>query len=165
MENNAVKRIERSMPTTKAGVETFAIDINKQLEDGEISGLELLKTFKMIEKLQEYVKDKMIAAALKEADQHPGKDLEAFGVSFKKIEAGTKYDFSNCNDVQHREIMRTEEKLKAEKKKREDFLKTIDGSLTIQGKFVDTDSGEEIVNPVLYPPTKISTSTLQVIIK
>ncbi len=162
MENNAIEKIESVIPTTKLGIQKFAIDINQQLEDGEISGLELLKTFKMIEKLQEFVKDKMMEAAIAEADKHPGKELELFGVSFTKMESGVSYDYSGCNDRMYSSIISTEEKLKEEKKKREIFLKSIDGSINMED--IDEETGE-VANKKVYPPVKSSKSTLQVKIK
>lgn len=162
---NALKKIETVMPTTKLGIQEFAVEINQQLDNGDISGMELLRTFKMFEKLQAAVKDKMIKAAIKEADHYPGNEIEAFGVSFKKVEAGVKYDYSHCNDFTYGEIIKQETKVKKERETRETFLKQIDGSLPTKGTYVDTESGEEIVDPVLYPPVKTSSSTLQVTIK
>lgn len=166
MENNVIKRIEDALPvSTKEGLQKFAIEINDQLETGSLSGMELLKTFKMIEKLQEYVKSKMIKAAVEEASKYPEAVIERFGVTFKKTEVGTSWDYSNTNDFQYKSILETEEKLKKEKKQREDFLKSIQGSLTLSGEFVDTETGDVTKELTLYPPTKISTSTLSVTIK
>lgn len=162
---NALKKIETVIPTTKLAIQELAVQINQQLDNGEISGMELLRTFKMMEKLQAAVKDKMIQAAIKEADRHPGKEIDALGVSFKKVEVGVKFDYSSCNDFTYNEILKQETKVKKEKDNRENFLKQIDGSMPTKGKYVDTDSGEEIVDPILYPPVRTSTSTLQVTIK
>lgn len=162
METNAVKKIETVIPTTKVGLQEFAIEINQQIEKGEINPLELLKTFKMIGKLEEMVKEKMMKAAIIEANKYPEKDVELFGVSFKKMEAGTKYDYSNCNDIQYQKIVATEKTIVDERKKREDFLKAIDSSMVIE--VVDESTGE-VKNDTVYQAVKTSTSTLQVTIK
>jgi len=157
-DNDLVKRFEESMPTTKDQVTDIAFDLIEKLDNGDISGLELLRNFKMIEKIQEQVKESLMRAALREADNNPGKEFTAFGVSFTKMEAGTKYDYSKCGDETYETILHTMENIDKEKKKRETLLKSIDGSMEI----VDTDTGE---TKVLYPPLKTSTSTLQVKIK
>ena len=160
MENeNIVQKFEQGMPTTKAQVTDIAFDLINKLDNGEISALQLLRNFKMIEKIQEQVKESLMRAALNEADKNPGKEFEAHGVSFTKMEAATKYDYSKCGDEQYVAILSTEEKLKKEKTAREAFLKSIQGQFDL----VDTDSGEIVAT--LYPPTKTSTSTLQVKIK
>lgn len=159
METNVVKRFETVIPTTKQGIQKLAVDIIQQLDNGDISGLELLKNFKMIEKLQEIVKEKMIKTALIEADKYKEKDVAAYGVTFTKMEAGVKYDYSGCGDETYLRLLKAEEELKAEKKKREDLLKAIDGHIVTE--VVDEDTGE-VVNAKLYPPVKTSTTTLQV---
>ena len=157
--NNSVQAFEQAMPTTKAQVTDIAFDLINKLDNGEVSGLQLLRNFKMIEKIQEQVKEALMRAALLEADKNPGKEFEAHGVSFTKMEGGTKYDYSKCGDEQYYAIIATEEKLKKEKAAREAFLKSIQGSFDQ----VDTNSGEVLFT--LYPPSKTSTSTLQVKIK
>jgi len=158
-DNNSVQAFEQAMPTTKAQVTDIAFDLISKLENGEVSGLQLLRNFKMIEKIQEQIKESLMKAALAEADKNPGKEFEAHGVSFTKMEGGTKYIYDKCGDEQYFAILATEEKLKKEKTTREAFLKSIQGSFDI----VDLDTAE--VKATLYPPTKTSTSTLQVKIK
>lgn len=162
MENNVVKQMQTVIPTTKVGLQRMAVDMIQQLEDGDVDALELLKTFKMVEKLQEMVKEKMMKAAVDLVEKYPEKDVELHGVTFKKIEAGTKYDYSNCNYSKMKMILEAETKLKEEKKKTEDFLKAIDGSMIIEDVDVDT---AEVINVTVYPPVKTSTTSVQVMIK
>ena len=160
--NNSIKTLQSAIPVTKQEIQMLAVEIIQQLDNGEISGLELLKQFKMIERTLEIVKDKLIKTALKEADKYPEKEIEKYGVIFKKAEVGTKYSYEGCNDEVFVEIEKQEKLLKEEKEKRATFLKSIDGSLTVE--VVDEGTGE-VTTKTLYPPVKTSTSSVTVTIK
>lgn len=162
MENEILKKMQTVIPTTKLALNQTALKLTQALENGEVDALDLLRTFKMMELLKETIKETLISTALSQASKYPEKELELHGCTFKKMEAGTKYDFSKCGDQTYELIMETAEKVKEEKEKREKFLKGIDGHITIEN--IDQNTGE-VKNIDIYPPVKTSTSTIQVTLK
>ena len=143
---------------TKADINFVANDLLEKLESGEINPLLLLQKFKAIEKIQESVKSIMIEGAVTEVSKYPEKGVELFGCVFTKKEVGTSYDYSRCNDGKYLELLEIMEKAKKELKKREDFLKAIEGHETV----VNTDTGEI---ETIYPPIKTSTTSVTTSIK
>lgn len=159
---NIVKEIETIIPTSKVGLQTLAVDLIEQLDTGEVNALELLRTFKLVEKLQEMVKEKMISSAVAQLSRYPEKEVDLYGVTFEKMEGGVTYNFEGCNDEVYSAIQSQKEILKKEEDKRVKFLKSIDGSINIE--HVDESSGE-VTAKTIYPPVKKSTSTLKVTLK
>jgi hypothetical protein len=158
METDIIQKIKSITPTTKTELQMAAVNIIQDLQDGNVNAMELLKNFKMIEKLQELVKDQLIKSVLNETSKYKETEIEYAGVTFKKAEVGTVYDFSGCNDETYNNILEQEKILKVEKEKRAKFLKAIDGKLTQ----LDEDSGEFVD---IFPPVKTSSSSVQVLIK
>jgi translation elongation factor EF-Tu-like GTPase len=94
---------------------------------------------------------------LSECDKN-GRKFEYFGAEFMQKETGTKYDYSKCNDTTILELTAQVETLKEQIKKREDFLKM----LPIEGVETITSDGEVVT---LYPPSKSSTTSIQITFK
>ena len=137
----------------------LANSIIEQIEGGELNPLKVHLQVKAIEDFTKKIldnktyKDCLIA----EADKN-GRKFDFFGAEFMQKEAGTKYEYSQCGDSKIIELLAQQETLKAEIKKREDFLKM----LPIEGVDTVTDEGEVIT---IYPPSKSSTTTVQVTFK
>lgn len=139
---------------TKEGIKETAIAIKTALDEGNVNPLDLKMAFKAIEKLGEQIKEKLAEHSLEEADKY-GKSFKFKGANFTVMEAGTKYDYSDCNHAEYNDLVSQIAELNKRKKDIEEELKTIKGSRTI----VNEETGEIIT---LYPPKKTSTTTLTV---
>lgn len=143
---------------TKADINLAVHDIKEKLENGEIDPLLLLQHFKAVDKIQEQIKEQLTKAAVDMADKYPEKILLLYGAEFKKAEFGTVYDFKNCKDPIWNELKENFDMAGEVLKKRQEFLKAINGSETI----VDQNSGEIVT---IYPPSKKSTASVSCSIK
>ena len=145
------------LPETKKQIEVFA----SQLENGLINGLiiptDLLRFQKAMEKVFEKIKPTLIESAISEVE-HYEKNAVIKGSEFSIVEAGVKYDYSDCNDPVYNEHLHNLEIAKERLKERETFLKCIKEPM----HFINDDTGEALT---LYPPKKTSTTTLKVTFK
>lgn len=151
---NEVALVTKDVATiTKSDVRAQAISLIDALDNGEISALTLKKFFKAIKVLEEEVKSKMDSSAVDEFTRYGEKMLSKDAVTFRSMEAGTKYDFSVCNDPTWNALIDEINLLSHHKKDREEFLKHLKSPTTI----VNEDTGEIIT---VYPPVKTSTTTI-----
>ena len=138
-----------SVDLSRLSVRTVADQLIELAEQG--NPLEVkLKLKAMSEAIDEACKkiDKM---ARDEAEKHGAKTFDFMGCSIGLIEAGTKYDFSNCGDI---ELEALAERIK----KRKDIVKNIDGKMIM----VNESTGESYE---VLPPVKSSTSTIKITLK
>jgi hypothetical protein len=117
----------------------------------------LLRFQKAMEKVFEKIKPTLIENALNEISKFE-KNAVIKGSEFSIVEAGVKYDYSNCNDLKHIVLNTQLECLKSALKDRETFLKSIKEPL----QMIDEGSGEVYT---IYPPKKTSSTTLKVTFK
>ena len=147
----------RQLPETKAQIEIFAHQLEQGLTNGQIIPSDLLRFQKAMEKVFEKIKPVLIETTLDEIEKY-GKSAVLKGAEFSIIEAGTKYDYSGCNDAKWNDLSKELESIKDKLKERETFLKSIKEKLEI----IDTESGElNIINPCV----KSSSTTLKVTFK
>ena len=145
------------LPETKQQIETFAHSLEKGLNNGQIIASDLLRFQKAMEKVFEKIKPTLIENALNEISQYE-KNSVIKGSEFSIVEAGVKYDYSNCNDPVYNEHFQNLENAKERLKERETFLKCIKEPM----HFINEDTGEALT---LYPPKKTSSTTLKVSFK
>jgi hypothetical protein len=145
------------LPETKQQIETFAYSLEQGLNNGQIIASDLLRFQKAMEKVFEKIKPTLIENALNEISQYE-KNSVIKGSEFSIVEAGVKYDYSNCNDLEYNTINTQLECLKSTLKDRETFLKSIKEPL----QMIDEGSGEVYT---IYPPKKTSSTTLKVTFK
>jgi hypothetical protein len=145
------------LPETKQQIETFAYSLEQGLNNGQIIASDLLRFQKAMEKVFEKIKPTLIENALNEISQYE-KNSVIKGSEFSIVEAGVKYDYSNCNDLEYNTLNTQLEALKSTLKDRETFLKSIKQPL----QMIDENSGEVYI---IYPPKKSSTTTLKVTFK
>lgn len=141
------------LPSNKEEVRNFAKQIIATVESGGIDPLKLSLRLYWIEKLSEAISKPIKEAIMKEADKY-GKSFEMMGVKVEQVEAGTKYDYSACNDPKWNELDEMIKKLGDQKKDREAFLKSINGHVEVP----DETTGEMVV---VTSPIKSSTTTLK----
>jgi hypothetical protein len=91
-----------------------------------------------------------------EIGRQPEKKFSFYGASFTKTEAGTKYDWSLCNDPVLDDLMDAAKGANEGLKRRQDWLKTC----PVEGLPILVESTGETVT--VYPPSKSSTSTVSV---
>lgn len=135
------------LPSTKEEVEKFTAKIKEDIENGNIDPLKLVIHLKGLAKVVENINPILTPLFRSEAEKH-GKQFSYHGAKFKQMEAGTKYDFSNCGDKEWESANKL-------KKEREEFLKRLSKPIEI----VDEATGEITK---YFPPVKTSTSTYSV---
>jgi hypothetical protein len=125
------------------------------IQSGEVNPLDLKLQVKAIESVLETIKPILDKEARNEAEKFGAKSFDRLGAKVELFEAATKYDYSMCNDDEYKDLLVEQEKLKLKIKKREEFLKSIDGKMTL----VIEGTGEVVT---VFPPTKSSTSTIKI---
>lgn len=125
------------------------------VEEGYIDPIEAFANLAKVElaikkfKDNEKVRDMAIEAVMRDGKREQG------DVLVEVVESGVRYDFTNCNDAELRDLYTLRSDVEARIKEKEKVLK----ALPIEG-LADIHTGE-----VLYPPTKSSKTTLRTTIK
>jgi hypothetical protein len=94
-----------------------------------------------------------------EAEKESGKSFEYLNAKFEKKEVGTKYDYSQCGDLEYADLITQKQALDAKVKERENYLKNI------------PYEGVQVLNEVtgetykVFPPSKSSTTSIAVSLK
>lgn len=146
--------------TTKEQRSTFVADIIERLDNGEIDPI---KAHLQIKAMESIVKDlnanEHYKAAVLAAAEKNGRKFSAFNAEFAIKEMGVKYDYTYCGNTDLLLKQQQLEKLAAEIKELQDFLKKVKPEgVTV----VDEETGA--VNK-FYPPSKSSTTSVVVTLK
>ena len=142
---------------SETAIKKSASEIITSINNGELSALETKCKLKAIESLIKELKP-VDELARGEAEKYGAKSFPAYGATVDLIEAGTKYDFLNCDDTAYNDMMQELIELEEKIKQRETFLKALDKPIEL----VNQSTGEiETINP----PIKTSTSTIKVTFK
>ncbi|HEV3223895.1 MAG TPA: hypothetical protein VGZ90_13495 [Puia sp.] len=145
----------------------FAHDILRQIEEGVVDPLKIHLQLKSTEQMIGMLNDadkypdtaiKYKAAVLAAAEKY-GKKFTLHNSEFQIKEAGVKYDYSKCGDDRLTKLMADYKELGDVIKKQQEFLKTVDQSGI---GVLDPETGELAT---LYPPSKSSTTIVQVTVK
>jgi hypothetical protein len=146
------------LETSKIERSNFVQQVIEALENGEANPLHVHLQVKCTEELIKGIlsNDRYKELTVSEAEKH-GKSFEFHNAGVQIKETGVKYDFTVCNDEIWNELNSQIEALEKVKKDREEFLKTISGSLEVITKH------GEVVN--IYPPAKSSTTSIAVTLK
>ncbi len=147
----------RQLPETKQQIEIFADQLEQGLNNGRIVASELLRFQKAMEKVFDKVKPTLIDCALAELDKYE-KNTIIKNTEFSIVEAGTKYDYSMCNDAELNDLYLSMDLLKEKVKHRETFLKALKEPLSI----IDEETGDL---QRVHPPKKSSSTTVKVTFK
>lgn len=165
MEQTSSTAILAIFQTTKEQRESFANDVLKRIENGEVNPLNVHIQFKAIEDIQSRLTDakkfpesakRYRTALLDAADSYGQKKFEYMGAKIEQKEVGVKYDFSNCEDPVLKRLEEEADKAAKALKQRQDMLKTLPLSGNLM---IDEETGESFT---AYPPVKTSTSFLSV---
>ena len=140
-----------NLPNTKSQSDDFAVKELEKVQNGETEALKTWIKIKFLEESLEGLKEGIKKQALEEAERI-GKSGDYFGVKFQIKEAGTKYDYSGCNDHELTILEQLSKNASDGLTARQKFLKAIP-----VGKEVYGDDGVQ-----LFPPIKSSTTTLAI---
>ncbi len=146
--------------TNKAQRQLFVNTLIDSIESGNVDPLEIHLQVKCMEDIiKQLNEDKRYKDAVLEKAQTHGKEFEYMSAKINIREVGTKYDFSKCEDREYEMLESESNTLKEKLKVRADFLKKAPSEgITL----VDENSGEV---SKIYPPSKISTTSVVVTLK
>lgn len=145
-------------PNTQTSIDIFSDGVIQSVQSGEVNPLTVLIQLRAIAKASERILKEINSNILNEAGKYAENTFTYSGCELTKAEHGTKYDFSGCNDTQWLTLKAKESLLKSSISERETFLKAIKTPL----ETLDKLTGEVVT---LYPPTKKSSSGLNVSIR
>tara|TARA_R110000868_G_scaffold399006_1_gene672512 strand:+ start:97 stop:585 length:489 start_codon:yes stop_codon:yes gene_type:complete len=137
---------------TKDSIKEQSLALLKDLDEGHIAPLQLAAQLKLVEDVISNVKEELRQRVVAEKDKYGKDDMTYHGAKFDIREAGVKYDYSQCDDMQWNELSQQIDALTEQRKERESFLKALKEKLT----YVDESTGEIAT---IYPPQKKSTTT------
>jgi len=142
----------------KAGRLHFVQDIIQKIDNGEADALKIhLQAKQMEEIVKTLTSNETYRSFLLDAAQKHGKSFELHNAKFQVKEAGTKYDYRQCGHPQLNELELQLEVLAKQIKAIQAQLQT----LPIEG--VEQLFGDEVVR--IYPPSKVSSTTVAVTLK
>lgn len=151
----ALQLIRDDIPVSKYSAQAIAAIV-----EGEVNPLTAYLNMSKFAKVADAVlKNKEVKdLALNELEKY-GSEQRTFGdCKAEIIEAGVKYDYSECNDPVYAEIIAQEAEILEKKKAREAYLKAIrDHETTV-------NESDGTIN-TLYPPIKRSTTTIKLTFK
>ena len=145
--------------TSKQERQTFVTDAIERILEGHEDPIKALITLKCMEEIIDKItgnkgfKD----ACITEAEKY-GKTFDKVNAKLAIREAGVRYNFEECGDLELLELMTMRAEIDEKIKKRQEFIKMI----PIEGIEVINEDG---VISHIYPPSKTSTTTLTVTLK
>lgn len=148
MQQSAIS-LFRQLPETKSQISKYTGLIRQSVLDGEVEPLLFLQQVTALEQLVKSLKsDHLIKDVILEEAEKYGKNFDHGNANFQIKEVGTKYDFSECGDMKWEELTEKINELTEQRKKREAFLKNIDGE-------VYGEDGVQILRPVKSSTTQV----------
>lgn len=156
MEQLSVPSIVALFDTNKEQRKSFVSQVVNQMLEGNANPLQLHKQVKAMEEIVKNVlaDDSYRNVLLDEASKH-GKSFKYLNDDWSIKETGVKYDYSDCNDPWLAELLEEQERLEERIKGRQEFLKTLNSSMTV----VIESTGEIIT---VHPPKKTSTTSVTI---
>jgi len=139
---------------TKSQLKFIAEDLAEKLtESGKL--IESIETFAKVEWLIKELKSNSdyIDALRDEVAKFGKQVVTSYGTKIELAEVGTKYDYTNCGDLEYNQLMQQMESLETAIKERQTWLKSIPAS------GMDILIGDEVCR--VYPPSKSSTSSIK----
>jgi hypothetical protein len=139
---------------TKSQLKFIAEDsVERLTESGKL--IESIETFTKIDWLIKEIKSNhnYIEALRDEVSKHGKQVVTSYGTKIELAEVGTKYDYTNCGDLEYNQLMQQMESLETAIKERQTWLKSLPAS------GMDILIEDEICR--VYPPSKSSTSSIK----
>ncbi len=129
----------------KSALEKFANTIIQDVKEGRENPLEIQLLIKKYEYVLNEIKDNIKVNVTTETAKYGDKQFEYGGAKCHYTPTSTSYDFEVCGDRIWYSIETEEQNLKAKRKEREEFLKSLKETITI----VDDDGQLNTINPPL----------------
>lgn len=148
--------------TDSRSISEYAREAVAAITEGQVDPLTAFVNINKIKKVVEEVgKNTEVTRTVVDYIGQRGDAREGLTVGDCKAqvcEAGITYDFSECSDPTLTELYTEADAIKERIKARENFLKGIDGHMTV----IDENTGEAIT---LYPPSRSSKTTVKLTFK
>jgi hypothetical protein len=142
--------------TTKSERETFALRMVQEIKEGNIDPLKVHMQVKSTEHLLDMLKDNPeYRALLLEQAEKNGKKFEMYNSEFQVKEAGTKWDYSKCDDAVYTELEKELAGIQSKIKERQKFLQTIP----------ESGIADPVNGNMIYRASKSSTTIVQCSLK
>lgn len=142
---------------TKTERGEFVTRLVEKLESGAADPLQIHKQVKSMEDLiKQITSNEKYQSYVLATAQHYGKSFELNGAKYQVKEAGTKYDYSQCNDPELYAMQKQLDELTEKIKNRQKFLQLAPP----EGIEVLEDQTGEVYR--IYPPSKTSTTTVSI---
>lgn len=145
-------------PSTQTSIDVFSDGVIQSVQAGEINPLTVLIQLRAIQKASERILKEINHNIMIEADKYPEKEFDFMGNKMTKTEHGTKYDYSGCGDPVFFKRYAIVKEATEQLKERENFLKAVKAPFSL----LDEATGEV---SIIHPPTKTSTSGINVSIR
>ena len=141
----------------KSQVINLFVETKDQIMSGEQDPLKVAVHLRALEELiSKLRKDEQIQEyTLEQAEKEGQKTFMIYGAEVQIKETGTKYDYSNCNDITHKKLIQNLNDIKNKIKDRETILKAIN-----EDNPVISTEGE-----ILSPPLKTSKTGISITLK
>lgn len=139
-------------------VQDIAFRAVEQIVNGEISPITIAANLAKLEKIIKTVKeDSRYSEAVLNSLLRRGDNgvLMVGDMKIEKIEAGIRFDYSDCGDYRLQMLYNYRDELESQIKERETMLKGLPGRTTI----LDEETGEVVC---IYPPSRSSKTTYKV---
>ena len=156
MTQTAVSKLS-TFNTSKDGIKRYVTQVVHEIKEGVMNPLLAHVYIKSMEKSLEAISAQIKEDVMNEACKYE-KSFDFHGARIEQAELGTKYDFTNCNDVVWNDLNKQIIELSEKRKEREAMLKTVKDSMTM----VDEITGETWK---IHPAIKTSISGIKVTIK
>jgi hypothetical protein len=159
MENalTILNEAEKIATLTKTAQTELAEQVALQIIEQPAQGY--IKAKQMIETLDQAIKNPLVVKAVRDEAELYAKEggLRLYGHKIEPIEAGTKYNYAECNDPIYKRLLEKKAIIEAEVKAREKFLQAV----PYKGMSInDEETGEADIT--IFPPVKTSTSTVKI---
>ena len=143
------------MPTKKAEITDYVLNIKESVLSGEYDLLEFAKILKSLETIVSALrKDADIKGAIdSDLDNYNEKTFDYLGCKFQKRETPS-YDFTACEDSELDMLENEFKRINIALKARKEFLKSL------KGFYINQETGE-----VVKPPVKTVKSSLAITLK
>jgi len=158
-ESSSIDHLASTFAPDRVNIAKAIASLKSSLDEGEIHPLSLAVRIKWVEEWAAEAKEVSRPHILTAVGQYAkGEEIAKYGSRIEPMEAGAKYNYSNCVDPIWDALNQKMDQIKSEMKNREMFLKAIKEITTI----IDDETGEIYT---IFPPTKTSTSTYKVTLK
>jgi len=140
---------------SKEKAQEIADRIINHYTEGMGNPLEGMVKVRWFQSILDKVAEGILSVSLDEAYKYGKERITLHGAEMAVKEAGTKWNYENCNDPVYRDLTEKSGAMKDMVKERETFLKGIKSTMTI----VDDATGEVIE---INPPAKTSKTIIEV---